>query len=71
MIWQMPNPPLWAWVLSTALGFFLHGGAHTVVSSIGSVALFVWAALEVGWGESLFRRLLGAGVVASLLMRYL
>lgn len=67
VIWQWPNLPLWTWIIATALGFILKGTPKTVVSGIGSIALVIWGILEVGWGKSLFRRLVGGAVLISIL----
>lgn len=65
-VWQMPNFPLWVWIISTVLGWFIQGKPKTIVGYIGSAALVVWAVLEIGWGSSWFRRLLGAVVLAVM-----
>lgn len=62
---QMPNLPLWIFLAATAarLLFQPKGSLGTIVSIIGTVALMVWATLEITRGESPFRRVLGAVVV--------
>lgn len=67
VLWQWPNIPLWIWIATAIVGRFLSGGAATVVGVIGSVALAVWAVLEIGWGVNPFRRILG-GIVLALLV---
>jgi len=68
VIWQWPNVPLWTWIIATALGFILKNTPKTIASGIGTVALVIWAALEIGWGKSLFRRLVGGIVLISILV---
>ena len=72
---QAPNLPLWVFIVATALRIIWHpdGVSGTVISIVGTVALVVWAALEIASGESPFRRVLGGAVLlvvlAGLLMR--
>ena len=66
VVWQTPNLPLWLWIVSLLLGRWLHGTAHTLVSSAGNLALLIWAVLEVARGDSLFRRLLGTVVLTGM-----
>jgi hypothetical protein len=74
---QWPNPPLWVFIVATAIRAVLHphGAIGTAVSVIGTGALLVWAALEVARGADPFRRILGAvvlvGVVIGLVARAL
>lgn len=68
VIWQNPNIPLWIWIISTALTFlFKSGYLHTGFQSLGKLALFTWAYLEIRSGESIFRRILGAAVLVSII----
>ena len=41
------------------LAFHPSGGVGTAVSIVAGVALLWWAIGEIGWGDSLFRRILG------------
>ncbi len=70
VIWQWPNLPLWLWIASAITGHFLHGGAKTNVSVIGSLALAIWAILEIGWGQSRLRRVAGAIVLLVILVDF-
>ena len=62
---QMPNPPLWTFLAATAVRLLFEpdGSVGAIASIIGTVALMVWATLEITRGESPFRRVLGAVVV--------
>lgn len=64
---QMPNLPLWIFLGATAVRLLFQpkGSLGTVSSIIGTVALMVWATLEIARGESLFRRVLGAVVALA------
>lgn len=62
---QVPNYPLFIWIVATIIAFFLHGAAHTIVSGIAAIALIYWAVLELVKGVDWFRRVLG-GVVLVL-----
>jgi hypothetical protein len=65
VIAQWPNLPLAVFLVATAVRVMVEpeGTAGTLVSIIGTAALLVWAALEVGRGDSPFRRVLGAVVL--------
>ena len=69
VVFQLPNIPLWVFLAATAIRmlFHPHGAIGTVVSVVGTVALLVWAGLEIARGESPFRRVLG-GVVAIVVL---
>jgi hypothetical protein len=69
VIVQWPNLPLWVWIATSILRLFLHSGARDIVGAIGTVALGVWAVLEIGWGQSLFRRLLGSAVLIGIVAK--
>lgn len=65
---QPPNPPLSVFLVATLIRLVFHprGGVGTAVSVVGGVALAWWAIAEIGWGVSLFRRLLGAVVLVAV-----
>lgn len=66
VIAQPPNLPLAVFLAATAtrVVFDPAGTAGTATSVIGTTALLVWAALEARRGDSPFRRVLGAVVLA-------
>ena len=66
---QLPNPPLWVWLGCTAARR-LTDTADTAFDVVGTVALGTWAVLEVGSGVNPFRRLLGAGALTALVLRF-
>ena len=68
VIVQRPNIPLLAWFVATALGWFLHGTAHTIVNGLGALVLVIWAGLEVVRGVNPWRRTLGAAVLVLMLV---
>ena len=67
---QLPNLPLWIFIAASAVRIVADpaGVAGTVVSVVGAVALIWWAIAEIGWGDSLFRRILGAAVLAGMVV---
>jgi hypothetical protein len=71
VIAQFPNVPLWIFFATTLvrLVFHPHGVAGTAVSVIGTVSLTWWSVDEIWRGDSPFRRVLGALVLAGLVMR--
>ncbi|HMH31026.1 MAG TPA: hypothetical protein VK534_00940 [Methylomirabilota bacterium] len=69
--WQWPNLPLWVWIATTGLGFVLPaGGIANAVSLAGKAAIIIWALIEIIWGASYFRRLLGL-IVLGLSLGFL
>jgi hypothetical protein len=57
---QRPNLLLWLWILCSIINFFVSAGAVAHISGfVGKVAITLWALLELFWGDSYFRRLLG------------
>lgn len=68
VIAQRPNIPLIVWFLALVTSWFLRGTAHTVVSTIATVALGVWAADELVRGVNPWRRALGAVVLVAVVV---
>ena len=61
---QPPNIPVYIIIVSYLLGRIVTTGPwHDVVEAVNSGAIFLWAYLEIMYGESVFRRVLGAGVM--------
>jgi hypothetical protein len=73
VVFQVPNIPLWLFLAATVARAFLHpkGTVGTGVSIVAGVSLAVWAVLEIARGDSPFRRVLGAVVLAGALLGYL
>jgi len=68
-IGQRPNLPLIAWAAATAAQRFIWH--NTGLELLAQSLLFTWAYLELADGASYFRRLLGAVVVAGLVVSFL
>ena len=70
VIVQWPNLPLWAFIAAAALRWLVHpaGLGGTITSAAATIALLVWAGIEIGWGVNPFRRFLGAAVLATQLI---
>lgn len=73
-VWQMPNLPLWGWLVFKVAAMLTGEGAlQDGLTMFSTTLLFTWAYLEITSGTSLFRRLLGsvviAGVVAGVLKK--
>jgi hypothetical protein len=63
VLWQRPNLPLTLWAAGTILSkFVLAKPWHSVLTVTASLALTAWAVLEIGWGASYFRKVVG-GIV--------
>ena len=61
---QPPNIPVYIIVFSYLLGRIVANGPwHNLIEAVNSGAVFMWAYLEIVYGESVFRRVLGAGVM--------
>lgn len=70
---QIPNAPLWVFILASAAHFFIStkGTPSAVLSWVGICALGIWAVIEIGWGVNPFRRLLGLVVLlGEVAMRF-
>ena len=65
VIVQLPNIPLWIFIVAAVAKRVLHphGAVGTAVSIVAAVSLVVWAVGEIARGESPFRRVLGAVVL--------
>jgi len=73
VIAQWPNTALAVWLVASAtravLG--LDGGWDTALRAVATLALGWWAVEEIGWGVNPWRRLLGAVVLAALVVALL
>lgn len=67
---QWPNIPLAAYLLATAghLVFRSTSAASTVLATVASAALAIWAVLEIAWGVNPFRRGLGSVVLVLVVV---
>ena len=67
---QWPNLPLWVFLAAAIVRRLFHpdGATGTVLSIVGTLALLIWAGLEVARGDSPFRRVLGAVVLVWTLV---
>ena len=62
---QSPNPALAAWAGTAIAAHLLSpGNAADGLRVASRTALIVWAVMEIGWGASYFRRVLGLIVLA-------
>jgi hypothetical protein len=68
---QWPNVRLWIYIVAAAVRTVTEGGVSRVAGVIATVALVVWAGDEVIRGVNPFRRLLGAAVIAGMLLAWL
>lgn len=66
---QAPNLPLAIFLVATAVRLVLHpeGTVGTAVSIVGTASLVWWSVDEIARGDSPFRRVLGAVVLAATL----
>jgi len=70
VIAQWPNAPLTLWLVTVAARWVFHprGDWSTIVQVVGIVALVIWATDEIARGVNPWRRMLGAGVLLTLLI---
>ena len=70
VIAQRPSVPLTLWLACILTSWLIHptGPWSTVVSTVGTIALVIWAGDEVARGVNPRRRTLGAGVLVALLL---
>lgn len=68
---QPPNPALAVWLVSVVIGWtgLLVGDRATTLRLVGQGALVAWALDELVRGASPARRLIGAVVLAAMLVR--
>lgn len=70
VLFQRPNLPIIGWLVFLAVSKVTTGTVQDVAARAAFGLLTIWALLEIFWGASPFRRLLGAIVlVASVLNR--
>ena len=63
MIVQWPNLPLWIAIVLALITMGTHGAVSQWTRNLEVVVLVYWSILEIGWGDSRFRRLLGVYVL--------
>lgn len=63
---QWPNLPLITFLAATGVRVLSHpdGAVGTAVAVVGAAAILCWSLLEIARGDSPFRRVLGAVVLA-------
>ncbi len=70
-VWQTPNIPLIGWAACIVLLVVVKsGGAHQLLTFLRTAFIFTWAYLELTDGSCYFRRLLGAIVLASIIISH-
>jgi hypothetical protein len=65
---QFPNPPLLVALAGLVLAAATGGAAHDAGRAVFTVGLAVWAFQELVGGVNWFRRLLGAGALAWIVV---
>lgn len=66
---QAPNAPLAVGLAGLLITPLLEGTPHDVARGVTVTAFVAWALLEVARGDNAFRRVLGAGVLAYIVVR--
>jgi hypothetical protein len=66
VIWQVPNVPLIVAMVSAVLQLLTNGRFSDLAGLIFFGSIFTWAWLEIAYGVSLFRRVLGLLVLVAI-----
>jgi hypothetical protein len=66
---QVPNLPLWVFLVASVVGRFAHGDLDAVAGCTATGALGWWAVDEVARGVNPWRRVLGAGGIGLVVLR--
>lgn len=67
VLWQSPNPPLIAWIVLRVLAIILpNADLRSSASSLATIAISIWAYLELTDGVTVFRRVIGATVLVVI-----
>lgn len=65
VLFQRPNLPIIGWIAFLVLSKITTGTVQDVTAWLSFVLLVFWALLEIIWGVSPFRRLLGIVILAA------
>lgn len=69
VLFQRPNVPIIVWFLSMILALVTTNPAiHDRFMLLATIALVTWALMEIIWGDSYFRRVLGAIVLTIVVI---
>jgi hypothetical protein len=72
VVWQKPNVFLWVWIVATVFNIVLPDSTpERWLSTIGGLAILVWAVLELTRGVNYFRRTLGLCILLLFAASYL
>jgi hypothetical protein len=67
-LFQFPNLPLLVWLLCVITSRLTNGDTSTNISNLGNIFLSIWAYLEIAYGDSIFRRILGSIVLLAIVL---
>ena len=65
-IWEVPNVPLIVAMVTAVLQLLTTGKFSSLMGLIFFGSIFTWSWLEIAYGLSLFRRVLGAVVIIAI-----
>ena len=68
ILFQWPNIPLTIWLVCTLITKVTSGVLQSSLSIIATVSLVIWSLLEITTGVNYFRRMLGFGILAYILI---
>lgn len=68
VLWQSPNPPLLIWIVLRVIALVLQDGTlRSGVNSTATIAISIWAYLELTSGVTIFRRLIGTTILGFVI----
>ena len=65
---QKPNAPLLLWLIFIVISWIASGAVGSVAGILAQISIATWALLELFFGVSMFRRLLGFLVLSMLVL---
>jgi hypothetical protein len=68
VIFQKPNVPIIVWAMSMVIARLTHGEVRDRFELLAFIALATWALMEILWGSTTFRRILGAVVLIVIVV---
>ncbi len=66
-LFQFPNFPLLVWLGCVVISRLINdNGLSENISALGTIFLAIWAYLEITYGDSIFRKILGSIVLIAI-----
>jgi hypothetical protein len=65
---QTPNIPITVWLVCVVASKLAEGEISRNISTVGTLFLSIWAYLEIAYGDSIFRKILGLVVLIFIVI---